>query len=98
MRELKTSDIFKMSKILKKMGLKIDIDDKTTQTQVGALFIQRVLENIHQAEKEVNEFMADLKGMTPEEFSELPIEKTMEIFKEFKEQPGLANFLKLAGK
>jgi hypothetical protein len=96
LRGLKTSDIFKMSKILKKMGLKIDADKEKTQVQLGAEVILSIFENIHLAENEVNEFLADLCGMKTEEFSELPIEKTMEIIKEFKQIQGVLNFLKLA--
>jgi archaellum biogenesis ATPase FlaH len=98
MRPLKTSDIFKMSKILKKMDIKFEVDEKITQTQLGVQFIQRILENVHQAENEVNSFLAELVGLTTEEFMELPIEDTLEIISLFKEQKGLANFLKLAGK
>lgn len=95
LRNLKTSDIFKMSKILKKMNLKVDANDKTQQ-QVGAELILSVFENLHMAEIEVNELLADLSGMTANEFSELPIEKTMEIIKEFKNISGLASFFKSA--
>jgi hypothetical protein len=95
LRGLKTSDIFKMSKILKKMNLKVNVGEKSNR-QVGADFIITVFENIHLAENEVNEFLADMSGMKPEEFSELPLEKTLEIIKEFKQIPGLLNFLKQA--
>jgi hypothetical protein len=95
LRGLKTSDIFKMSKILKKMGLKVDAGDKS-QRQMGAEFILTVFENIHLAEFEVNEFLADMCGMKPEEFAELPIEKTLEIIKDFKQIPGISNFFKQA--
>lgn len=98
MRPFKTSDIYKMSKILKKMNIKIDVNDKTTQQQMGVQMIQKVAENLHLAETEVNAFLAELVGIHPTEFSELPIEKTFEIISLFKEQKGLANFLQLAGK
>lgn len=98
MRPLKTSDIFKMSKILKKMNLKIEIGKEISQIQLGVEFVQRILENIHLAEDEVNAFLAEFVGLSAEEFSELEIEETIEIITLFKEQKGLANFLKLAGK
>lgn len=96
LRGLKTSDIFKMSKILKKMGLKVDAAEGKSQKQVGAELILLVFENLHLAEIELNEFLADMCGMKPEEFAELPIEKTLEIIKEFKQIPGLLDFLKQA--
>ncbi|MBS4191189.1 hypothetical protein KHA94_13450 [Bacillus sp. FJAT-49705] len=98
MRPLKTSDIFKMSKILKKMNLKIEIGKEISQIQLGIEFVQRILENVHLAEEEVSAFLAELVGLEAKEFKELEIEDTLEIFKLFKEQKGLANFLKLAGK
>ncbi|ALY08072.1 hypothetical protein BhaS171_00016 [Bacillus phage vB_BhaS-171] len=98
MRSLKTSDIFKMSKILKKMDLKLDVNDKTTQMEMGVHLIQKLGENLHLAEDEVNAFLSEMVGITPEQFAELPIEDTFEIIKLFKEQKGLSNFLSLAGK
>ena len=109
LRELKTKDIFKMSKILKKMNLKINANDEKikdengeeiivikTQKQVGAEIILKIFENLYLAEIEVNSFFADMCGITPKEFSELSIEKTFEIFKEFKSIAGLSSFLKQA--
>lgn len=96
MRELKTSDIFKMSKILKKIDVKIEVEGKT-QTQVGAELIMKIGENLCLAEQEVNEFMGSLLGIPAKEFADLPLTKTFEYFEEFKNMPGLANFFKLAG-
>lgn len=101
MRKLETSDIFKMSKILKKLDVKtneIKLSKETTQTQVGIAIIHKALENLHLAEDEVNEFLSSLVGLSAEEFSKLPIEDTFEILTLFKEQKGIVNFLKLAGK
>lgn len=96
LRELKTKDIFKMSKILKKMNLKINADEGKTQRQVGAELILSAFENLHFAEFEVNEFFADMANLTVKEFEELPFEKSMEILKEFKSIAGLSSFLKQA--
>jgi predicted transcriptional regulator len=95
MRKLKTSDIFKMSKILKKMGLKINTEN-ATQKQAGADLILSVFENLHLAEKEVKEFLADLMGMSSTEFAELPFERVFEIIKDFKQMSGIESFLKSA--
>lgn len=96
MRSLITKDIFKMSKIMKKMGLKIDAGEGKTQQQVGAELILSVFENLHLAENEVNEFLSDMVEMKVEDFEELPVEKTLEIIKEFKNISGLSNFFKQA--
>lgn len=97
MRALKTSDIFKLSKILKKMNLKFDVNKDTTQSEMGLQFIQSILENAHMAEDEVNAFLGELVGITADEFSELEIEETLKVMALFKKQKGIANFLKLAG-
>lgn len=98
MRELKTNDVFRMSRILKKMDLKSDLDVVgKTQEQVGAEFILSIGQNLHKAQKEVNAFMGDLIGMTGEEFGELTISETLKYFEEFKSMPGINDFFKLAG-
>lgn len=98
MRPLMTADIFKMSKILKKMDLKLKFENKASQEEVGVMLIQKILENLYLAEEEVNSLLAGLLGITTEEFSELPIQDTIEVFNQFKDQKGIINFLKLAGK
>lgn len=98
MRPLKTSDIFKLSKILKKLNVKLDVNDKTTQQQVGVQMLQRVAENLHLAEDEVNTLLAELVGIDVKVFAELPIEDTLKIISLFKEQKGLASFLSVATK
>jgi len=96
LRKLKTNDIYKMSKILKKMNLKFNVKDKT-QEQLGAEMIQSIIENLYMAQEEVNDFLGGLVGMSGEDFGELDIEESQEIIKQFKEIPQLANFFKLAG-
>lgn len=109
LRELITKDIFKMSKILKKMGLKINIEGEKvidengkeeikikSQKQMGLEFVLTVFENLHLAENEVNEFLSDMANMTVEEFEKLPVAKTLEIIKEFKRIDGLSDFFQSA--
>lgn len=101
MRPLKTTDVFRMSKILKKLDVKtneIEITKEMTEIQVGISIILKGLENLYLAEKEVSDFLADLVGITTEQFSELPIEDTLQIITLFKDQKGIASFLKSAGK
>lgn len=85
-----------MSKILKKMNLKFNTENKT-QEQLGAEIIQSIIENLYLAQDEVNEFLGSLIGLTGEEFGELDIEETQAIIIQFKEIPQLANFFRLAG-
>lgn len=98
MRKIKTGDIYKMSRILKKLNIKTDLKDGISMTQAGVQVFQKALENLYQAENEVNEFMADLVGITPEEFADLPIGETLKIFNEFRKQEDIKTFLELAGK
>jgi len=107
MRGLKTSDIYVMSKILKKLNLKMNVDlnkykgKKISQEDAGKEMmidlLKTALENLSDAENEVNTFLASLVGLKAKEFSNLPIEDTFEIIGLFKEQKGLKNFLKQAG-
>jgi len=106
MRPLKTKDIYTMSKILKKLDVKITLDlnkfKGKSQEQAGQLFfielIKNALENLHFAQNEVNTFLAELVGIEANQFDELSIEDTVEIINQFKSQKGLATFLQLAGK
>lgn len=97
-RKLKTKDIFKMSKILKKLNLKFDVKSGISQEQLGAEMITQLLGNLSNAEEEVNEFIGELVGVTGEEFSELEIEDTLDIINQFKNMEGISGFLKLANK
>lgn len=95
-RGLKTKDIFKASKILRKIELdfsKIKVEG-LSQEQAGMNLIKTVFENLDKAENEVNEFLGDLVGLTAEEFSNLNLEDSMEIIKEFKNLKGLDIFFK----
>lgn len=92
LRALKTGDFFKMSKILKKMELKIETKGKT-QEQLGAELILKVMENLHMAEKEVNQFMAGLCGLSVEAFENLEMTELMSVFEQFKEMDGVKSFL-----
>ena len=99
MRNLITKDIFTMSKIIKKMGLKIkelEITETTTQMEAGASLIVKIFENLHLAQEEATAFFADLTEMTVEEFENLPLDKVFEIIKEFKNTAGVESFLKQA--
>lgn len=105
-RKFTTNDVFAMSKILKKLGLKFDVTTKTedgqvvfkTQEQMGAEFMLQIVENLHLAQQDINALLGSLVGKTAEEFGELDlIEEVLPMIQELKENPKLANFFKLAG-
>lgn len=98
MRNLRTSDIFAMSKILKKMDLKFTVEEGISQTEMGVRIIKTIIENLYLAQDEVNAFLSGLVDIPVDEFNDLPIEDTLEIITLFKEQKGISSFLKLAGK
>lgn len=110
MRGFQTKDIFKMSKILKKMNLKEDIKKSVgnkveskeglvkKQEELGVELGMLIIENLHMAQTEVNELLADLVGVTAKQFNDLPIQDTIKILSLFQEQEGIVDFFKSAGK
>ncbi len=101
MRRLSLRDAGKASKILKKLGLRInDEGDVRSAEALGASLFLVALENYHQAEQEVAELMASLigDGMTEERFLDLTLDEAMPYFEKLKEDPGLKGFFKLLGK
>lgn len=97
MRKLKASDIFAMSKILKKMDIKKHLKREEGQTneEYGQNMFMTLLENIGEAEAEFNKFFGSLVNISEEEFGDLDIEGIFEIFEQFKEQDGISRFLQL---
>ena len=98
MRGLKTQDIYSMSRILKKMNIKMDAGGKQSAEQVGIDLMTKVFENLHQAQDEVNAFFGGLIGMTAVEFSELDIEHAGQVIGEFRKLKGLTGFFQLVAK
>lgn len=95
MRQLKTNDVFLMSRILKKIN--INLESKGTDEEIGMKLLIQVAENAYLAQNEINEFLGDLVGMTGEEFGNLPIKESMAIMSEFKQLDGVVDFFKLVG-
>lgn len=100
MRQLKTNDVFKMSRILEKLELKNIEFDKTSENadeQFAITLLFKIAENAHMAQNEINDFMGDLCGMKGEDFGELPITEALKYIEEFKNLDGVASFFKYAG-
>ena len=108
-RELKGKDLYRLSKMLRKMnirreikGLITDVTGKTEEEKkakaeeiaLEVAFI--VLENIGNAEKEANQFFGDLVGLKPEEFAELPVKEIVEIVKKVVEGEDFQDFFEQA--
>ena len=95
-RPLKTADIFAFSRVLKKLGLKLDFNGKS-QEQVGGELLLTVFENLHMAQEEASAFLGDLVGLSAEEFQGLPIEDSIAIVTQVMSIPGITGFFKRAG-
>ena len=111
MRNLQFQDVFTMSKIIKKTGIKnevkdifIDTENRTGKhnneiTQEQGLQLSLLLfENLHYAEDEIFEFLTDLSGIKSEKLKKLSIGETIELFKAFGKLEGLENFFASAAK
>lgn len=98
LRKLNGNDIFKMSRILKKIDFKIDmagIDSESTenmQINLGINMVKNMLENLHLAQDEVNEFLGSLVGCTGEEFGNMDLDEVADIITEFKDMVKNSNF------
>jgi len=101
MRQLITNDVFKMSKILKKLNLNFDFNidskDKNWDEKFGVEIIKKIAENAHLAQNEINDFLGELAGITGDEFGKLPIKDAIKIINEFKNLDGINDFFKSAG-
>lgn len=91
-RELKGNDIFKVSRILSKMDIKIEITEGMTQEQAGAELVLKIFSNLHLAQKEVNEFLGSLTGVTGKEIGELPLSEYLDYIEQFKNIKGIKDF------
>lgn len=106
LRKLNGNDIFKMSKILKKINLDIDVagmnlkgcDEETMQISVGVNMVKGALENLHLAQDEVNDFLGDLMGVSGEEFGKKDLDEVAEVMIEFKDMVRESNFFTLVSK
>lgn len=92
MRALGWKDVFTVSRILKKMQVRFEYQEGMTMEQMGTRFFQAFIENVGDAEKEVTAFFADLKGVKPSVIEKYTMKETMDVMKEFKEQPDLQSF------
>lgn len=99
MRKLKFNDVYKMSKILKKIKISEEVRlEGKTQTEAGVELVMGILENLDKAQNEVNDFLGELTGMSGEEFGNLPPEEFLKHIEDFKNQPGIGDFFSAAGR
>jgi len=77
----KTKHIIMLSKLVGKMGIKLDLTEKD-QVKLGAAIVMDILGNIHLAESEFYELIASIADSTPAKVAEQPIEDLYEELKE----------------
>lgn len=111
MRNLKTSDLFVMSRIIKKMNIKNELkglvkdvtgktpEEKKKATQELEVDIAMLfVENIGNVEKEIYKFLADLSNKKAEDIENQPPKDTINMVKELFNQQGFSDFLSTASK
>ena len=110
-RNLKTSDLFVLSRILKKMnikdeikGLAKDITGATVKAKKAAEQGMEIdltmlfVENIGNAEPEIYKFLGSLSGKKAQEIADQSPADTINMVKELFSQEGFTDFLSLASK
>jgi hypothetical protein len=84
----------KLSAIIDKLDLKIT-DPKASQEQIGADMMMQIISKAHKAEKEIYAFVAEVKGITPQEAEKVDL---IQLIKEMASDAGVVNFFKSAVK
>lgn len=110
-RNLKTSDLFSFTRIIKKMNMKKefkeiarDVSGKTEEEKKQALVGLRAdlmllfVENIGNAEQEIYKLLGDLSCKKPQEIAEQSPKDTFKMLEEILKDESLGDFLSLAAK
>ncbi|MDK2800565.1 MAG: hypothetical protein PWQ70_2184 [Clostridiales bacterium] len=106
---LKTKDLFLITKIIKKMGLKDAIkemmvsvkgkkkaDIEKLQEEKGMELIFYIIENLHIAEQEVYQLLANYADKSVKEIENQSINDTFELIKKLFDEGDILNFFKMA--
>ncbi|OLS34455.1 hypothetical protein BTR22_18665 [Alkalihalophilus pseudofirmus] len=98
MRNLGFSDVFKVARILKKLDVKMDIQPGMTQEQLGGQMMLRAAENLGNAEAEVTDFVASMKGISKEDAEKMSFGDLVDFLEEFKKLPDIQRFFSSVSK
>jgi len=81
--KLTSKTLIRLSLIMDKMGIASEIAsiDKPTNEEVGKALFSLIFSKLYKVEKEVYEWLAEVKGISVEEAAELDL---MQLFEEFK--------------
>ena len=109
MRNLRTSDLFSLSKIIKKMNIKEDIkalvknitnlnteERKNVEKAMQIDLVMLFVENISTAEKEVYKLFADISSKSPKEIEEMGVSEFIELVQDLFNQEDIGDFLSMA--
>lgn len=102
MRNLQFKDVGKVSKILKKLQLRVDKDlNIQDEEALGASLFLKLAENYSVVQEDLAEFMADLlkdEDITKTKFLEMELDEVYDYFIKLKEDKGLSRFLSIVSK
>lgn len=109
MRNLRTSDLFSLSKIIKKMNIKEDIkalvknitnlnteERKNVEKAMQIDLVMLFVENISTAEKEVYKLFADISNKSTKEIEEMGISEFIKLVQDLFNQEDIGDFLSMA--
>ncbi len=102
MRKLLFKDVFALSAIIEKIGVKIkpQNEDGTEKSasEIGAEVIGALFTGLHKAENEICTFLSSIFEVKTEDIQNADIETMTRFISEFKGDDGLRNFLKQVSK
>lgn len=103
MRNLKSTDLFKMMRIMRKANIKeeivaMDMPKNLSGNESGMMIILQLLEAAPNAEKEIFEFLADIGEVDVKELQEDEFELLPEIIQHLQKQEKFTSFLEQAFK
>ena len=99
LRKIKFGDLGAASKIIQKLGLRIEGNGSSSLEEIGASLFLVLIEKYHIVENDVAQFMSNLiEDMTKEEFLDLDLDEVLEYIEELKKDEGLSRFLRILEK
>jgi len=99
LRKIKFGDLGAASKIIQKLGLRIEGNGSSSLEEIGASLFLVLIEKYHIVENDVAQFMSNLiEDMKKEEFLDLNLDEVLEYIEELKKDEGLSRFLRILEK
>ena len=99
LRKIKFGDLCAASKIIQKLGLRIEGNCSSSLEEIGASLFLVLIEKYHIVENDVAQFMSNLiEDMTKEEFLGLNLDEVLEYIEALKKDEGLSRFLRILEK